>query len=131
MGELSMTDLCLLCAAPSSLIVSDPLPSLLTRHHAEELLMPRLQGTVPVQYIMYDLWQSMHACDDVLATAVLESTFIFMRAQTDKVYLSMNGFNQYLEYGERDVGKGFVYPPDRQYHPVSSKLPCHGQIIEN
>lgn len=126
-----MTGSCLSCAALSSLIVSDPLPSLLMRHHAEELLMPRLQGTVPVQYIMYDLWQSMRACDDVLATAVLESTFIFMRAQTDKVRLSMNGFNQYFEYRERDVGKGFVYPPDRQDHPVFSKLPCHGESIEN
>ncbi len=65
---------------------------------------------------MYDLWQSMRACDEALATAVLESTFIFMHAQTDKVRLSMNGFNQYFEYRERDVGKGFVYPSDR--HPI-------------
>lgn len=48
-----------------------------------------------------------------LADAVLEPTFIFMRAQTDKARLNMSGFGPYFEYREKDVGKEFVLRPSR------------------
>ena len=51
----------------------------------------------------------MRMVDQALADAVLEPTFVFMRAQTDRARLNMNGFSQYFEYREKDVGKGSVY----------------------
>lgn len=71
---------------------------------------PENKGIVPAEYILYDLWHSMRTVDYALADAVLEPTFIFMRAQTDKSRLDMNGFGRYFEYREKDVGKGFVGP---------------------
>ena len=50
----------------------------------------------------------MRTVDEALANEVLEPTFVFMRAQTDRARLDMNGFGRYFEYRERDVGKGFV-----------------------
>lgn len=47
----------------------------------------------------------MRACDKDLADEVLEPTFTFMRAQTDKARLKINELGQYLEYREKDVGK--------------------------
>ena len=47
----------------------------------------------------------MRAHDKELADAVLEPTFTFMRAQTDKSRMSMTELGQYLEYREKDVGK--------------------------
>jgi len=55
--------------------------------------------------ILQDIWESMRAHDLELANGVLEPTFIFMRAQTDKERLSMAGLGTYLKYRERDVGK--------------------------
>jgi aristolochene synthase len=54
---------------------------------------------------MYDLWESMRAHDKELADAVLEPTFNFMRAQTDRARMSIGGLGRYLEYREKDVGK--------------------------
>ena len=54
---------------------------------------------------MYDLWESMRSHDRQLAIDVLEPTFLFMRAQTDRVRLNINELGKYLEYRERDVGK--------------------------
>lgn len=48
----------------------------------------------------------MRGQDEVLANTVLEPTFDFMRAQTDKARLNMSGFSPYFEYRENDVGKG-------------------------
>lgn len=62
-------------------------------------------GSVPVEYILYDLWESMRAHDKYLADEVLEPVFTFMRAQTDKARLKINELGQYLEYREKDVGK--------------------------
>lgn len=62
-------------------------------------------GSIPVEYILYDLWESMRAHDKHLADEVLEPVFTFMRAQTDKARLEINELGQYLEYREKDVGK--------------------------
>lgn len=61
-------------------------------------------GNIPVEYIMYDLWEEMRAKDKALADQVVESTCIFMRAQTDKSRLSIKGLGQYLDYREGDIG---------------------------
>ncbi|GME30039.1 Aristolochene synthase [Neofusicoccum parvum] len=63
---------------------------------------------VPVEYILYDLWESMRAHDKELADEILEPTFTFMRAQTDKSRLEIDELGQYLTYRERDVGKALL-----------------------
>jgi aristolochene synthase len=63
---------------------------------------------VAAEYIMYDLWESMRACDKALADEVLEPTFTFMRAQTEKERLTITELGHYLEYRERDVGKALL-----------------------
>lgn len=73
--------------------------------------MPIMRGDVlpdrkiPVEWMMYDLWEHMRALDKELADDVLEPTFTFMRAQTDKDRLSIVGMGPYLVYREKDVGK--------------------------
>lgn len=62
----------------------------------------------PAQVILQDIWQSMREHDYELANSVLEPTFTFMRAQTDKERLNMKGLGNYLKYRERDVGKAYV-----------------------
>ncbi|EFW98420.1 aristolochene synthase [Grosmannia clavigera kw1407] len=64
--------------------------------------------SVPVEWIMYDLWEMMRAQDKELADEVLEPTFTFMRAQTDKARLSIRGMGPYLVYREKDVGKALL-----------------------
>ena len=66
--------------------------------------------SVPVEYITYDLWESMRACDKDLADAILEPVFTFMRAQTDPVRKDVADLGPYLEYRERDVGKAYGSP---------------------
>lgn len=61
--------------------------------------------SVPVEYIIYDLWENMRACDAAKAEIVMEGTFLFMRAQTDKTRLKPMTLHEYLEYREKDVGK--------------------------
>ncbi|ORY66216.1 aristolochene synthase [Pseudomassariella vexata] len=63
---------------------------------------------VPVEWITYDLWEDMRACDRELADGVLEPTFTFMRAQTDKCRLGIKELGQYLEYREKDVGQALL-----------------------
>lgn len=77
-----------------------------------------MQGTVPVQCILYDLWQAMRNLDGTLASAVVEPTFTFMRVQTDKARLTMSEFKPYFEYREKDVRKGYVDFLD-QAHPLA------------
>ncbi len=55
--------------------------------------------------MFYDLWASMREKDRCLADQVLEPTFVFMRAQTDKIRTEITEIGQYLQYRERDVGK--------------------------
>ncbi|KAF4862223.1 Aristolochene synthase [Colletotrichum siamense] len=65
----------------------------------------RLQGIVPVEAMFYDLWASMREKDRRLADQVLEPTFIFMRARTEKIRTEITEIGRYLQYRERDVGK--------------------------
>jgi len=79
-----------------------------------ERLIPISRGHVlpnredPAEYILYDLWEAMRAHDKELADEILEPTFTFMRAQTDKARATMKELGQYLEYRERDVGKALL-----------------------
>ena len=61
--------------------------------------------SIPVEYITYDLWESMRACDRKLADEILEPVFTFMRAQTDRTRVGIKELGPYLQYRERDVGK--------------------------
>lgn len=61
--------------------------------------------SVPVEYMMYDIWESMRAHDKELADEVLEPAFVFMRAQVDKERLKPMEMRRYFEYREKDVGK--------------------------
>ncbi|KAI4858599.1 Aristolochene synthase in complex with 12,13-Difluorofarnesyl diphosphate [Hypoxylon rubiginosum] len=77
-------------------------------------LMPLFQGSilpdrsVPVEWIGYDLWESMRAQDRGMADEIIEPVFTFMRAQTDPARLTEMGLGQYLEYREADVGKALL-----------------------
>ncbi|KAK2616580.1 Aristolochene synthase prx2 [Conoideocrella luteorostrata] len=77
-------------------------------------LMPIARGdvlpdrTVPVEWMMYDLWEEMRAKDKILADQILEPTFTFMRAQTDKSRLTISELGHYLTYREKDVGKALL-----------------------
>lgn len=51
----------------------------------------------------------MRQHDLEMANDILEPVFTFMRAQTDPTRLKTMGLKEYLEYRERDVGKGYVY----------------------
>lgn len=64
--------------------------------------------SISVQAMMWDLWEGMRECDAALAEAVLEPTFVFMRAQTDRSRTSMRNLGGYLEYREGDVGKALL-----------------------
>ena len=74
-------------------------------------LMPLCRGdqqpdrNVPVEWMMYDLWENMRHCDRELANEVLEPVFLFMRAQTSKDRLSVRGLGNYLRYRQGDVGQ--------------------------
>lgn len=76
-----------------------------------ERLMPIARGfvqpdrNVPVEWITYDLWESMRAHDRKLANEMLEPTFTFMRAETDPRRKNSHRLGDYLEYRERDFGK--------------------------
>ncbi|KAL4987409.1 Aristolochene synthase in complex with 12,13 Difluorofarnesyl diphosphate [Aspergillus falconensis] len=79
-----------------------------------EKLIPIARGDVlpdrkvPAEWIMYDLWEDMRAHDQVLADEILEPTFTFMRAQTDKSRLTIKEMGPYLTYREKDVGKALL-----------------------
>ncbi|KAM5465930.1 (+)-aristolochene synthase ts1 [Microsporum audouinii] len=79
-----------------------------------EKLIPISRGdvlpdrSVPVEYITYDLWESMRAHDRSMANEILEPVFVFMRAQTDRTRIRPMGLGSYLEYRERDVGKALL-----------------------
>ncbi|KAL9624078.1 MAG: hypothetical protein Q9160_001600 [Pyrenula sp. 1 TL-2023] len=64
-----------------------------------------IDGSLPAEYIMYDLWTEMRRVDTALANATIEPTFVFMQAQTDKSRLEITKLGDYFEYRERDVGK--------------------------
>lgn len=53
-------------------------------------LMPIMRGEkrpnrdIPVEAMMWDIWEDMRALDRDLANEILEPTFVFMRSQTDQ-----------------------------------------------
>lgn len=57
------------------------------------------------EWMMFDLWESMRAHDKVMADEVLEPTFVFMRAQTDRTRADSMSLGTYFEHREKDVGK--------------------------
>jgi aristolochene synthase len=61
--------------------------------------------SVPVEWITYDLWESMRKHDLEMANDILEPVFVFMRAQTDRTRMRRMGLGEYFEYREKDVGK--------------------------
>lgn len=75
-----------------------------------ERLMSLFRGSVlpdrsaPVEYISYDLWESMRAHDRDMADDILEPVFTFMRAQTDPTRLAKMELGRYFKYREADVG---------------------------
>ena len=66
----------------------------------------RPDHSVPVEWITYDLWNDMCACDIEIADDMKEPVFTFMRAQVDTKRLCVKALGEYLEYRERDVGQG-------------------------
>lgn len=74
-------------------------------------LMPIMRGdvlpdrSIPVQTMMYDLWESMRMHDKEMTEEILEPVFVFMRAQTDRTRADHMSLGQYFEYREKDVGK--------------------------
>lgn len=80
-----------------------------------ERLIPMARGDilpkrdVPVEWITYDLWESMRAHDGPMADKILEPTSTFMRAQTDPKRLKQKDLGSYFEYREADVGKAQVF----------------------
>lgn len=100
-----MKALCLSCAACQSPIVS----SLILPYGDKATYTDKEpEGSLPTEYIMYDLWANMRILDPVLADATLEPTFVFMQAQTDKARLSITKLGEYFDYRERDVGQAYV-----------------------
>lgn len=108
---------------PSSLL---PTPRLLDPHAIVDILedmnfaqgkayndhlMPIMRGdvapdpSVPCEWMMHEIWDEMRKADRQLADEILEPTFTFMRAQTDKERMRITSLGQYLEYRERDVGR--------------------------
>ncbi|KAH9862934.1 hypothetical protein J1614_010747 [Plenodomus biglobosus] len=64
--------------------------------------------SIPVEYMMHDLWEDMRTHDLELANEIMEPSFEFMRAQTATTRLKHMDLKEYLEYRENDVGRGFL-----------------------
>jgi aristolochene synthase len=81
-----------------------------------ESLMPFCTGntqsdrSIPVQWMMYELWEEMRTFDRQLANEVVEPVFVFMRAQTSKERLLINDLHHYFQYRQDDVGQAYVIP---------------------
>ncbi|KAL8692057.1 MAG: hypothetical protein Q9218_002843 [Villophora microphyllina] len=110
-----------------------------------EKLIPIARGdvlpdrSIAAEYITYNLWESMRAHNRELANSVLEPTFLFMRAQTDKVRLKKMRLGEYLEYRDKDVGKallsalmrfsmGFQLTPEEAKSMTRLEYNCSKQI---
>ncbi|RYP28008.1 hypothetical protein DL767_007408 [Monosporascus sp. MG133] len=68
----------------------------------------RPDRNIPVEYMMWDLWESMRAHDRESADELFEPAFEFMRAQTHPTRLKHMEFKEYLEYRTVDVGAPFL-----------------------
>ncbi|KAF2753075.1 Aristolochene synthase in complex with 12,13 Difluorofarnesyl diphosphate [Pseudovirgaria hyperparasitica] len=64
--------------------------------------------TIPVEYIFYDLWESMRNHDHHMANDILEPVFTFMRAQVDRTRAKHLSMGEYYVYREKDVGKALL-----------------------
>ena len=79
------------------------------------------KGSIPAEFIIYDLWESMREHDRELADEVLEPTFVFMRSQTDRARLHIKELGEYLQYREKDVGKAYVEGTRKIYTAIFQK----------
>ncbi|KAI0179446.1 Aristolochene synthase from penicillium Roqueforti [Hypoxylon sp. FL1284] len=76
-----------------------------------EHLMPLCKGeaqpnkNIPVEWMMYQIWEEMRQCNRELADQVLEPVFTFMRAQTSSERLHIKDLGPYLRYRQSDVGQ--------------------------
>lgn len=61
--------------------------------------------SIPAEYILHDLWESMRNHDKELADEIVEPVCVFMRAQTDKARAHPMGLGEYFKYREKDVGR--------------------------
>ncbi|KAH8655284.1 Aristolochene synthase in complex with 12,13 Difluorofarnesyl diphosphate [Xylariales sp. PMI_506] len=59
---------------------------------------------IPVEWMIYDLWEDLRRCDKELADDILEPAFEFLRAATDPVRSRLSTLGAYLEYRKRDSG---------------------------
>ncbi|KAI8948324.1 Aristolochene synthase in complex with 12,13-Difluorofarnesyl diphosphate [Xylaria longipes] len=64
--------------------------------------------SIPVQSIVYDLWENMRAQDKELAEGIVEPLFIFMRSQTENQRAQPMSLMQYLEYRDKDIGQAMT-----------------------
>ncbi|OTB04033.1 hypothetical protein M426DRAFT_59230 [Hypoxylon sp. CI-4A] len=90
--------------------------------------------SIPAEYVIYDLWESMRKHDLDLANEVLEPTFVFMRSQTDRVRLSIKELGEYLRYREKDVGKALLSALMRysmELRPTAEELAALRPLEEN
>lgn len=60
--------------------------------------------TVAAEWMTYDTWESMRACDASLADTILGPMEDFMTAQTEDTRLRKMTMGEYLEWRGRDVG---------------------------
>ena len=60
--------------------------------------------TVAAEWMAYDMWESMRACDASLANTILGPMEDFMKAQTEDTRLQKMNMGEYLEWRGRDVG---------------------------
>jgi len=78
------------------------------------------ESAAPAEIILYNLWQEMRQQDSVLADSMLEPIFTFMRAQTDRSRIGMQGLGKYLSYREKDVGKALVPRPSERTRDLTN-----------
>ncbi|MCJ1461971.1 hypothetical protein MMC07_000571 [Pseudocyphellaria aurata] len=64
--------------------------------------------SVPAEYMLYDLWESMRAVDKPLADNMIGPTTVFMRFQTDRSRLEFKELGPYLDYRKVDIGKDVI-----------------------
>ncbi|KAJ2984458.1 hypothetical protein NUW58_g6045 [Xylaria curta] len=80
----------------------------------QEKLLAIVRGDVapdsnaPAEYIIYDVFERLRACDRELADEIMEPLAELLRAQTDKVRLTLSELEPYLEYREIDIAGPFL-----------------------
>ena len=59
----------------------------------------------PVEWITYDLWNTIRSVDEKLGRGIMEPVFKFQRAQTDPKRMGIRNLRDYFVYRDGDVGK--------------------------